>query len=491
MVETEDAGIARIKVGLAPNSTSLRAGAGHADGTPTDDELKIYNYALFIFNSAGMLEASLIATPYSTSASNPEPADYGDIAPLTFDQAFNPNLDSDGVLTVSAGNKTFFAIVNAPYQLLEKQTQYLNDNSLNRQTLSSETLTLEDLSLIVGAYNDENTDLVWFENDIEETGNRGFMMTTIGTAGYHEQYLNASVDENDIIPVQLTVGRAMAKVSLTSELGTTPDETQPNGVLEVESYKIINNPKEMFIMPNIVNSVLTTPYYYETGVIETNYFASHNSTSLALETNYVPVSEVGAETFTYCIENANLTPRQGNATIAVVKGVFTPGGNASIYNSPLDRTSTGEGYLNTGDTFYRIWIPQYTRTDGELAGGRYDGNYYTQDPTGDLPQYIIDAKDEYAWNENEIKLVVDTFEDGVCYYRLPLENKNNSMSPYTVKRNSYYQITIKSVMDAGYPGEDGGDGNEVDPTDPLEPQTHITVDITVSDWDEIPQEGNL
>ncbi|MCD8166709.1 MAG: hypothetical protein LUE93_11700 [Bacteroides sp.] len=55
-----------VKVGLTPPGSKVqgRATGDHYDKTPSEEELLIYNYAVFIFNSNGILEATLTASPY-------------------------------------------------------------------------------------------------------------------------------------------------------------------------------------------------------------------------------------------------------------------------------------------------------------------------------------------------------------------------------------------------------------------------------------------
>ncbi|MCC8153152.1 MAG: hypothetical protein LIP01_02390 [Tannerellaceae bacterium] len=206
------------------------------------------------------------------------------------DNSDNPYLDENGVLTLSSGTKLFVAIVNAPAELLAIQNQYLNNNTLNQQALMSETLTFNDLTTIVGKY---NNGIVSFTNT--NSNNRGFMMTTLDTKGYEEKVLSETADGDTPQDIDLTVGRAMAKVSLGSELeGTVAGSDEaPNGTLEVLSYKIINNPKEMYIMPHYQSGVVISPYYYDDAVRPNSYFDSHNTVLNGDESeeNYIPVSQ--------------------------------------------------------------------------------------------------------------------------------------------------------------------------------------------------------
>ncbi|MCD8179788.1 MAG: hypothetical protein LUE98_21260 [Tannerellaceae bacterium] len=103
-IEKEE-GPTKIKIALSPGDNGTKAG-NHYNLKPTDDENLIYNYALFIFNSSGLLEESLIATISSTSNgaksyTDPEFADG-----LTFSAAENPGkIDDNGLITLTAGNK--------------------------------------------------------------------------------------------------------------------------------------------------------------------------------------------------------------------------------------------------------------------------------------------------------------------------------------------------------------------------------------------------
>lgn len=188
----DDPGTARIKINLvSDNVPKVKSANDHYGITPTQDELKIYNYALFIFNSSGMLEASLIQT-IGKNENNYTPEIYNN-SPLEFTQAENPEyIDDNGVITLTAGRKEFFAIVNAPLSLLARQAEFVSNNSLTRQVALSQLYEMTGLEGIVGTYGDENdpTDILWFDNPVTDTGeNRGFMMTTLeANSGFIQNY---------------------------------------------------------------------------------------------------------------------------------------------------------------------------------------------------------------------------------------------------------------------------------------------------------------
>ncbi|MCD8179789.1 MAG: fimbria major subunit [Tannerellaceae bacterium] len=389
--------------------------------------------------------------------------------------------------------------------MLAIQNNYINNSSLIRTTAQSEKLKFDDLSAIVGAYNSTTyTDegIVYFENEPNATAsssttpipgsNRGFMMTP--PDGMIERYLPETAD-GAFHPINIEVGRAMAKVSLGSNLVPNDDITQPAGNLDVWSYKIVNNPKEMFIMTNWSSSSFITPYFSDQTVDVTKYFESENKIDEAaalaagltqaelddLEENYMPASVDGRKTFTYCIENANLTPKQGNSTAAIVKGKFEP--KATLLCDPTDPTNQTVS-PNSDGTFWRIWIPEYENAQQEKAGDVYDDRYFTADPTTELANLGLPANALTAIDpDTDIK----EYPEGICYYGVWLYNDQNDDQPWGVKRNKYYMVDIISVSGAGEPDE----GNVIDPEIPLEEQTDIKVKITVLDWEGIPQGGAL
>lgn len=401
---------------------------------------------------------------------------------------------------------------------MDTQNSFLANESLTLDQLKSYTLTLGgELNKIVGAYGDDGIDSgtpdpVYFDNPVYTNGdNRGFLMTTIITDvqsdGFFRQRLDETEEGDPAATVTVSVGRAMAKVSLASDL--TPfsnipangDPAQPYGTLEVEAYKIINNPDEMNVAIDVTSGIVMTPYFANTTVNTANYFVSNN-TSQESENYYIPVSNSSAKTFAYCIENANNIPKYGNATIALIKGYFTPLSNSnSEYKNAmiLDPTKNfSSATLGEKEDFYRIWIPAY-EYNGQALGGAYEDEYFVEDPRPYLDDYLQTYKNLSAAEISEITaaggLQVSDYPEGLCYYYLPLENATAD-SPYTVVRNSYYKIDIESVAGAGYP-EDPNTPGEPDGPDkpgpevPIEAQTNIKASIKVEKWDEVKQTGKL
>ncbi|MCC8094427.1 MAG: hypothetical protein LIP05_03130, partial [Tannerellaceae bacterium] len=109
-VENEgETGSTLVKFALDANMVQTRTTADHGTLDPTDDENKIYNYALFIFKSNGMIEATL--KKQSPGLDAPLGPDTNGL--LTFDKDQNPDLswNEDGdAIVISAGVKTFLLL---------------------------------------------------------------------------------------------------------------------------------------------------------------------------------------------------------------------------------------------------------------------------------------------------------------------------------------------------------------------------------------------
>ncbi|MCD8042574.1 MAG: Mfa1 family fimbria major subunit [Tannerellaceae bacterium] len=505
----DDPGTTRVTFALDANMVKTKSVDDHGNLSPTEYENLIYNYALFIFKSSGMLEATLVAK--SSALDNPLTPDNNGL--LTFTEAQNPGLTWDGdAIVISAGNKTFFAIVNAPKEYVDDQDSFINNKTLTLDELKNNTLLLGgELNKIVGQYGNQNDDVVYFQNPVFANGaNRGFLMTSIVTPlqpdGFFKQRLDETEDNDPVVSITVSVGRAMAKVSLASDLTpadeiTIKDLAQPYGALEVEGYKLINNPDEMNVAIDMSAGLLQTPYFDASSVTTSNYFISNNSSQ---GTDYIPVSKFDPQnderTFTYCIENANQTPKYGNAAIATIKGYFTPLsgnlGDAKIV-APTD-LETDENLNSDGD-FWRIWIKPYTTSGGQALGGEYADEYFNADPTANLGDFVTAKTTTTNPKYPDLKvgdLEVYEYPKGLCYYYLPLENEENEASPYSVIRNSYYKIDIKSVSGPGYPEDPGNPGepggpDKPGPEVPLDAQTKIKASIKVLDWDVVNQTGNL
>ncbi|MCD8166708.1 MAG: hypothetical protein LUE93_11695 [Bacteroides sp.] len=313
-------------------------------------------------------------------------------------------------IQLTAGTKTFFALVNAPKSLLEEgESRFVGNPALTERDARNEQLTLNDLKEIVGKYEFENGGGTFHEDDIEDTGNRGFMMTSLETVSVWCPEMDEEDHAADVINIPLGVGRAMGKASLASDLLPRDKRTQQNGDLKVQEYKVVNNPNRMLVIPSFSGLVPVTPYFYSTEDVDvSNYFES---------TDYIKVSAAGTRTFSYFAENSNLTPRKGNSTGIVIKGKYEPVAFLNADGTQLGNTDYDNP--NVDGTFYRI---------KDLTKNEYENGYYHEIPTN------IDPSTQE----------VIPYPEGICYYIIYLTD-GDTPAPYCVKRNSYYKVDVKTL----------------------------------------------
>lgn len=447
--EPEETGVKFI---LETEEFSTKGAQDHYSTQPLTEERRIFNYAIFIFNANQELEATLTAAPYSPEISSSTGVDYNQS--LTF-------RDENGegvVLILTTGVKYLFALVNAPKPLLDERDELMNRTGTTLQDFTNWILNVETeggLGLITGT-------------SATPSGNeRGFMMTSKNGA---ERVILDPSDEGEVRTITMPVVRAMAKVSVASDLSVpyNPDQ-QLYGEFTDMYYKIVNNLNTMYIVPSISGDMVQTP-------IPDGYFDSPGP----LTDNYIPVSRKGALTQLYCMENAGSVADPQHSTMAIVKGIYTP---HILYQANGADLYTG---YRKGDDFWRVANVQ----NGQRVS--YESIYYGEDPSG----YLKEGQ------------VAVPYPAGETYYGIYLRNDNSTTPPYTVRRNSFYNIDITRVNHAGEEGEGSvnpGPGPE-DP-DPEEPDPEnpdpgpgpkpgvdgpqIEVAIRIGQWETIDQGGNL
>jgi len=437
-VEKESA----VKFTLYTTTFSNRAAQDHYGTFPLEAERRIFNYAILIFNVDNKLEAALIANPYDPAVPGSTGLDTDGYLPLYF-------TDENGeetVVTLTSGQKKIFALVNAPQPLWDEWVAMMPDEGKTLENYQAYTLDVKSkggLNYITGTSATPAGD------------ERGFLMTS---SDIETIYLEPTLE--NAVNIEVRVGRAMAKASVASSLQVNPRnlEQQPNGELSDISYKIKNNPNEMYIIPSITDGYTYTPYFYTNSNPASLYFDSPGT----LAGNYVPVSKQNALTQLYCMENGNRNPNSENVTRVVIKGTYTPD---VLYKANGEDIFTG---YHTGDDFWRI---------AEIVDGQriYTDKYYGENPS--------------AYLKEEQRLV--HYINGETYYFLYLDRDEKEYAyphNYTVKRNSYYNIDITKVSNAGEETENPGvDLPGPEPSD----NSRITVSISIKEWDLIQGNGEL
>lgn len=239
--------------------------------------------------------------------------------------------------------------------------------------------------------------------------------------------------------IYIDMVKAVAKVSLAY----LPTE-EVNGSLSYIEYIVKNNPNRTYFYPHIGPDGSTiTPYYYENEYEPSRYAVTPAHQWLNATTESTQKEDMTA---TYCIENSNQTPLQGNSTMLLVKAKFTP-------EQWLNRTGT-PGDPSSDGTFWRI--AQYKdHTHTEKTG--YTSGYYNEIPVLSSP-------------ETEVAI---EYDNGITYYPIWLKNGDD----FLVKRNGYHKVIIRKVNDAGEPDEG------IEPEKPIEDITELNMGIIHVDWE--------
>ncbi|WP_165042482.1 Mfa1 family fimbria major subunit [Dysgonomonas sp. ZJ709] len=359
-------------------------------------------------------------------------------AKQSFEQAVSLDIDvyASKTITTTTGTHYFYAIVNETAAITDIVSTYKKGA----------------ISL-----NDVKKDVIDIAAIDELTTDDDFLMTSVGTP-ISKILISASVGEAETEGnennFKIEVGRAVAKVNVYMEPDANTDPS--GGVLTAVKYKIHNNPKQMYIVPKFEGIQLWAPFYSAENVITTSYFNN-------LEYLRTDKSEPS-----YAMENSNEIPKEGNATYISVKGVYEP---KVVYNrNEVISTPAAD------KTFYRIWSAE---------DNSWNEKFFNENPYPLIDQ-LVESGD-----------IVVKYTEGVCYYRLYLADNEEStvIAKHTVKRNTYFKVTITSVSGVGGSAEGGGNEPTV-PTDPkpenpLASETNIHATIDVMPWSVIEQSGGI
>ncbi|MCD8193469.1 MAG: hypothetical protein LUD74_02770, partial [Tannerellaceae bacterium] len=222
--------------------------------------------------------------------------------------------------------------------------------------------------------------------------------------------------------IDLDIGKAFAKVALAY----IPESD--HGTLTEVQYRLANDPKQMYMLSNIFGGQVYTPHYSKAvdgyGNFEAYYDDNFNPQSYwlsepdfdvdyydhAVSFGWMKASTPEYKTFGYCMENANEVPLQGNSTMVLVRGKYNP-------TEWLNADNT-VGTASEDGTFWRIW---------NSSTERYLSGYFNAEPLVSSP------------------LETRKYTEGITYYPIWLETDGK----YMVKRNNFYKIVIREVLNAG------------------------------------------
>ncbi|MCD7936262.1 MAG: Mfa1 family fimbria major subunit [Tannerellaceae bacterium] len=273
--------------------------------------------------------------------------------------------------------------------------------------------------------------------------------------------------------ITIQVGRAVGKISFAY----VADQVQTgelHGSLSDISYKILNNPTQMYLMPVFQNEALITPHYnyttYPAGYF-TPWIKDANVMDDTAASPWLPATTSASDTehlaYGYCIENSNSQPLKSTSTMLLIQATFTPtvwvDQDGTVSGTNPDGT---KGTPSVDGTFYRIG--HYSGTGFLYA---YLQGYYNEHPTEVLKEL---GRPSSTQGGGEYR--ADEYLQGKTYYGFWPVNDNGL---HQTKRNNYFKIAITQVHGAGY--KDPGD--TVDPDiDPEDQATRGRLAVNIESW---------
>ncbi len=228
--------------------------------------------------------------------------------------------------------------------------------------------------------------------------------------------------------VKSHIGKIFAKASLAY--------IEENQKLTNVTYRVVNVPKSVYLMPNIFNKQVETPHFTIDFQDRNSYDPNYNEwfdEKYKLETDEpdwqkAVVSTSQEKTYVYCMENGNTTPLQGNSTFLLVRATYHPAEWVNRDGTP--------GPASGDNSFWRI-----------KRGGVYTSYYYNEEP-----------------DPSEVGSGTPVrYPEGITYYPIWLQTDGL----YQVRRNGFYKIVLTRVLSAGAPTVD----SVIDPLAPIENTT--------------------
>jgi hypothetical protein len=307
-----------------------------------------------------------------------------------------------------------------------------------------------------------------------------FFMTTVDSDYVTKDFV-AEPEGGDIVAnnITLNIGRAVAKVSMA--VSATGENQPAEGTVSSLKYKVVNNPKSMYISQYFDGGVAKTPFHDK--LVDVNdYFAT---------TTYKGAADdlTTPDTHIYIPENTNKTGTdEGEVSALMIQGVFTAN---EVYAGDGAGPVAGTG----GQSLYSIV------DEKGVAPARYE-RFYSASPNLDVIKAVLG----FAGETTELVDKADTVEggskegqaphysimewtNGECYYRLVLKNPGKgSPQSYDVLRNDWYLVDIASIDDIG-----GVDEASVTPPPGQDVDVPVSIQATISviPWTAVNQTGNL
>ncbi|GHV49424.1 membrane protein [Bacteroidia bacterium] len=400
-----------------------------------------------------------------------------------------------------------FTITNQKGQTLDKLvasktynsgTTYLNETIFGAPAVGSGPLTGLDYAEMSGPIN------FIFSNSLADSSSRKELLPGISSS------TSASGGPNDPTKnhFQLYVKRSVAKVTVytTASAGVTAVPVLDNkGTLSNLNWGVRNQNRGIAqIQIPTLSGKPQAPFF--------NELDAKNTAEMAAVATYRPFwwtgDALGDElkialpattpgSYYYIPENANNRSVRGNTTYTAIKATFTPTANTVISAFKSDNglhavtEVTKASSVAAPGTFYRVIGVAGTNgsTDINTYGKGFitDGNLYTTLALAMRMAYIAEHNGDddgtvngYPAGYVPTTVSVDTYTNGICYYRLNIGDNTNSY----VVRNNQYRVNISAFNTIGEPNLSDLDK---DPGKPIDEPTYVTATIQILDWDTINQ----
>ena len=398
------------------------------------EESEVTNVAILIYKGSGYLEKAEVIT-----------------SGITLDPT--KKFYKVGSIEATTGQKQVFVLVNAP-------TQYGKDKFETDFKTVDKLETLKQELTVANLTTDE-----------------GFTMSSVVAP---KEFKLLKEDGSTPNKINLEVSRLTAKFSVMSDISLNPDLT--DGTISNLQFAVGQINKYTYLAQNKnLSGVVEDPNYNTDGKDATQH------TGVPTPTDYIGINSYKSnvddiykfDNVKYALENTNAIPYKGAVTYVAIQGKFVP---KVVMYKENDKWEEGDATKldNTGD-FYKLKTSKGNRIfASQNAALEFAKDKLNKDFEG-KPQ---EEKDKW------VKDNIDFYEGGLTYYTVYPEQENG----VNILRNSYHNITIKSIKGLGdkKPGpQEKPDGETPDEETPVGVETSIEVEITPLPWNFYTEEVDL
>lgn len=416
-----------MKLLLDLNGTSTR---GVVDENATEDEKKIKDLTVFIYNANGILESEKTVL-FNTLAPGAD------------------NVFTTGALDATTGTKTIFVAANATDEI-KAAMKASTANGLLGRPLGAELSTI--------------------------TATDGFaMFSTTGHTGDLVEVGHADYNTKNKVTVKLQRLASKVAVGMTANLDGADVQQGATGKITGLKYTVDNINKNYFLTYNVAAAKDANMTVAEYDAQEANGFEKvadfavdgiYNAITPGVAYNAANGGNWGRK---YVAENLTEDKMIKGVTRIVVQGVFTPaevitvGGQAGAWTFTEAAGVEGQTYKMLNVNGYAFFAEG--TTDEQLKA-------YLKEKAG-----VADGD-----LDKEVAKAV-TYTKGLNYWWVTVKNNQGDML-----RNNFYKVDITSIW---APGRTDGKFNPDKDNKPIDKETNITVEVTVESWNMVAFNADL